>query len=110
MWSIGCITHALICGALPFDNNDRDELIRLTKEEPFRFLDPMWEEVSLPCRELIDRLMIKNPDERITLQETLDHDWFKNVRHKYRRNTSKVNVLSPSPTRRRERVKGRSKV
>lgn len=37
MWGFGCITHVLLSGHLPFDSSDRDELITLTKEVPFKF-------------------------------------------------------------------------
>ena len=30
LWSLGCITYALLCGALPFDNEAQREAARLT--------------------------------------------------------------------------------
>lgn len=83
MWSIGVITHALICGSLPFDDPDRDELIRMTRFEPLEFKDPVWNETSSACKDFVDRLLIKSPDDRITLDQTLNHDWFEKVRPKY---------------------------
>ena len=83
IWSIGCITHALISGALPFDNPDRDELIRITCYAPFEFKDPIWNEISPECRDLVERLLIKCPQNRITLEQTLNHEWFSGVRTTY---------------------------
>jgi serine/threonine protein kinase len=33
MWSIGCITYALISGSLPFDHKDQKELMRMTLDD-----------------------------------------------------------------------------
>ena len=95
MWSIGCIVHALICGALPFDHENRDELMRMTRDEPLTWKDPVWSEVSKKGKDLVNRLLIKNPDERITLDEALDHDWFRNVRPKYIKNETRIHSASP---------------
>ena len=83
MWSIGCITHALICGALPFDDPDRDELIRITCFAPFEFTEPIWRKISAPCKDLVQSLLAKNPEERISLDGAMTHEWFSSVRSKY---------------------------
>jgi serine/threonine protein kinase len=33
-WSLGCIVYALCSSSLPFDDDDKKEMIRLTCEEP----------------------------------------------------------------------------
>ena len=90
LWSIGCITHALICGTLPFDDPDRDELIRITCCAPFEFTDPVWRKISASCKDLVHSLLAKNPEERISLDAAMAHEWFSSVRSKYTQNITRV--------------------
>ena len=39
----------------------------------------------MESRDLISRLLIKNPDKRITLKEVIDHKWFNSVKEKIER-------------------------
>lgn len=79
LWSLGCILYALVCSSLPFDHESQKETIRMTCEDQVIFDSPQWRHVSRACVDLINKLLIKNPEERITLDQTLNHLWFKNL-------------------------------
>lgn len=83
VWSLGCITYALISGSLPFDHNDQKELIRMTMEDTLKFDLSVWDRVTSSCKSLITDLLKKNPSQRITLEEAILHPWFDSVRRKY---------------------------
>ena len=68
MWSIGCITYALISGSLPFDHKDQKELMRMTLEDQLRFELPIWLRTSLNCKSLISEMLIKDQHKRISLE------------------------------------------
>lgn len=46
LWGLGCITYALMCGCLPFDDDSQKEIIRMTLNDPVIFDLPIWKEIS----------------------------------------------------------------
>jgi len=76
MWSLGCIVYALLCSSLPFDHDSQKETIRMTCEDKVVFDSPQWKNYSRECMDLIFKLLIKKPEERITLEQSLAHPWF----------------------------------
>ena len=52
----------------------------MTCEDEVIFDKETWKGYSAESRDLITRLLIKNPEKRITLQEVIDHPWFRKVK------------------------------
>ena len=42
MWGLGCIVYSLLCGCLPFDDEDQKETIRQTINDPLVFDSACW--------------------------------------------------------------------
>jgi calcium-dependent protein kinase len=76
MWSLGCIFYALLCSSLPFDHDSQKETIRMTCEDPVTFESPQWKNYSKSCIDLITKLLIKKPEDRMTLAQMIKHPWF----------------------------------
>ncbi|KAH0552977.1 hypothetical protein GP486_006827, partial [Trichoglossum hirsutum] len=80
IWSLGVVLYICLCGFPPFS----DEL--MTAEFPFTLMDqirkgifnyptPYWDEIDDPVLDLIDKMLTVNADERLTIDECLQHPW-----------------------------------
>ncbi|PYI03014.1 Pkinase-domain-containing protein [Aspergillus sclerotiicarbonarius CBS 121057] len=69
IWSCGIILHALLTGFLPFDGGDVDSTLTMVKRGAFQI--PKW--VGREAADLIRRILEKNPDRRISMEEIWMH-------------------------------------
>lgn len=83
VWSLGCIIYALLSGSLPFDHEVQKETVRMTKEDKLLFDLPCWDNISNSAKDLISKMLIKDPLKRYSLDRAIDHPWFNSVRHLY---------------------------
>ncbi|KAH6799093.1 SNF1 kinase-like protein 10 [Perilla frutescens var. frutescens] len=73
IWSCGVILYALLCGALPFDDENIPNLFKKIKSG----LYTLPSHLSSGARELIPRMLVVDPMKRITTREIRQHPWFK---------------------------------
>ena len=96
IWSSGIALYILLSGALPFslksesksfysssqsklnDNNSIELQYSIINKEPNEI-----ENISDEAKDLISKLLIKNPEERITCEEILEHPWMKGLKDNY---------------------------
>lgn len=71
MWSLGVILFALLCGHLPFDDENMKELYKKIAHGTYT----IPEYVPAPCRQLIQRMITVDPRKRATLEEVKHHSW-----------------------------------
>lgn len=53
--------------------------MKLTIEYEVEF-DEDWKDISKECKDLISKLLTKDPEKRIKLKDALNHKWFQNMK------------------------------
>jgi serine/threonine protein kinase len=71
MWSLGVILFALLCGHLPFDDDNMKELYKKISSGTYS----IPEYVSPESQHLIKRMMTVDPKKRATLEEIKNSPW-----------------------------------
>ncbi len=74
VWSIGVIVYVLLAGYLPFEENTMVQLFVKIKSADFEY--PSW--FSSGVRGLLNRILISDPEQRLSLNEVREHPWVKN--------------------------------
>ena len=88
IWSCGIVLFAMLCGYLPFDDKSDDKIIfkKIVECEikyPF-FLSDM-------SRDIITKLLIKDPNKRITIKQIKMHPFYLKGKQKYELDLGIVN-------------------
>ncbi|CAK9013029.1 Serine/threonine protein kinase OSK1 (OsK1) (SUCROSE NON-FERMENTING-1 related protein kinase 1A) (SNF1-related kinase 1A) (SnRK1A) [Durusdinium trenchii] len=73
IWSLGVVLFALVCGFLPFEDDDTPTLYRKILHADYRC--PSF--VSRGAQDLLARILNTNPATRYTIEEVLAHPWMK---------------------------------
>jgi len=77
LWSCGVILFVLLCGYPPFDGDSNKEIFRAILKSKLEFDEDEWGKISEEAKDLISKLLMKDPKKRITIDKALKHDWFK---------------------------------
>ncbi|CAI5523665.1 unnamed protein product [Closterium sp. Naga37s-1] len=72
VWSCGVILYALLCGSLPFDDENIPNLFKKIKGGIYA----LPHHLSAGARDLIPRMLLVDPMKRITIPEIRHHPWF----------------------------------
>jgi len=90
LWSLGVITYILLCGYPPFSGNCgeacgwnqgepcnacQELLFHSIQEGWYEFPDAEWAPMSPEARDLISKLLVKDPQSRLSAEMVLAHPW-----------------------------------
>ncbi|KAF8542088.1 hypothetical protein BDD12DRAFT_729996 [Trichophaea hybrida] len=71
VWSFGIVLYVLVCGKVPFDDQNMPALHAKIKRGQVEY--PQW--LSNDCRNLLSRMLVTDPRNRASLQEIMTHPW-----------------------------------
>lgn len=75
IWSLGCLLYTMLCGFPPFYDDNHDVLTHKIITADYVFLAPWWDEISADAKDLVSRMLVVNPELRITIDEIYSHPW-----------------------------------
>jgi len=70
-WALGILTYEFLCGKPPFESETNQDTYKRIVNIDLRFPN----HVSASARDLVSRLLRKNPEQRIDLEDVLKHAW-----------------------------------
>ncbi|OAA73983.1 Serine/threonine-protein kinase domain protein [Cordyceps fumosorosea ARSEF 2679] len=80
IWSLGVVLYICLCGFPPFS----DELLsadfpynlsQQIRSGRFDYPSPYWDSVGDPALDLIDSMLVVDPEKRFTVDQCLSHPW-----------------------------------
>ena len=76
VWSLGVILFVFLCGYPPFEGDENKEIFKNVLKSPLQFDEADWKNVSKEAKELITKMLEKDPANRISALDCLNHPWF----------------------------------
>ncbi|XP_014604678.1 PREDICTED: peripheral plasma membrane protein CASK isoform X8 [Polistes canadensis] len=76
VWSAGVLLHVLLTGTFPFMGS-RERLRDAICRGRVQMETPLWDCISEPAKDLIQRMLTTDVNHRITIQEVLNHKWLR---------------------------------
>lgn len=77
IWSLGVMMYLLLSGEYPFEGKTTAILAKEIVSSPVDYLGKIWEKISTNAKDLVQKLLEKDPNKRISLAEALEHPWIK---------------------------------
>ncbi|KAH6755232.1 calcium-dependent protein kinase 16 [Perilla frutescens var. hirtella] len=75
VWSIGVITYILLCGRRPFWDKTEDGIFKEVLRNKPDFRRKPWPGISNAAKDFVKKLLVKNPQARLTAAQALSHPW-----------------------------------
>ena len=77
IWSCGVILYILLCGYAPFYGENDKEIYNQVLKGEYDFPKEEWQHVSEEAKNLVQKMLEKDTQKRITALDALQDKWFK---------------------------------
>ena len=77
LWSVGVMLFAMLSGTVPFDGPSEDEVFAAVSHQTLNIYDSSLAHVSPATKDLLAKLLSKDPKTRPSAQEALSHALFR---------------------------------
>jgi len=71
VWAVGVLAFELLTGQVPFDSDSYDDLVSIVTNDYV----PLVEYASTEFDDFIQRTLAKNPEDRLSLNQVINHPW-----------------------------------
>ncbi|CAD8095563.1 unnamed protein product [Paramecium primaurelia] len=79
IWSCGVILYILLIGRPPFKGSSDIETLRLARQGKLNTNSERWLRTNQQARDLIMKMIVVDPKNRISMQEAFNHPWIQNI-------------------------------
>ncbi|CAM8966831.1 unnamed protein product [Rhodiola kirilowii] len=79
VWSAGVILYTLLCGVLPFLGETLQEIAQAILGAELDFQRDPWPKVSENAKDLVRKMLDRDPLARLTPQQVVEHPWLQNA-------------------------------
>ena len=81
-WSMGVILFIMLSGKPPFGGKSNKEIIDNVLRGTYTYSNPVWDNISADAKDLIDKLLERQADMRLTADEAYNHPWIQQQRER----------------------------
>ena len=92
-WSLGVLMYVLLTGTAPFMGNDKMSVFKKISRVEYDFNGAEWDFISDEAKDLISKLLVKDVEKRLTLEQAMEHPWITKNMEQYKIDHEIINRL-----------------